>query len=55
MTNYPANEAVVFEVETVRTALPTWLVSTVELVELAKMPSVMQEWSILKPKSGPVS
>ncbi|WP_426232222.1 hypothetical protein [Pararhizobium sp. DWP3-4] len=35
MTNYPADEPVVFEVATLRTALPTWIVSTVELVELA--------------------
>jgi hypothetical protein len=36
MTNYPADEAIVSEIETVRTALPTWVISTVELVELAE-------------------
>lgn len=36
MTSYPADDAVVSEVETLRTALPTWIVSTVELVELAE-------------------
>jgi hypothetical protein len=36
MPNYPADEAIVSEIETVRTALPTWVISTVELVELAE-------------------
>jgi hypothetical protein len=36
MTNYPADDAVVSEVTTLRTALPTWIISTVELVELAE-------------------
>ena len=36
MHNYPADQAVVSEIETVRTALPTWVISTVELVELAE-------------------
>jgi hypothetical protein len=36
MTEYPADDAVVSEVETLRVALPTWIVSTVELVELAE-------------------
>lgn len=36
MTDYPADEAIVSEIETVRTALPTWVISTVELVELAE-------------------
>lgn len=35
MTQYPADGAVVSEVEKLRIALPTWIVSTVELVELA--------------------
>ncbi|UVC09832.1 hypothetical protein IHQ71_04250 [Rhizobium sp. TH2] len=35
MTQYPADDAVVSEVVTLRMALPTWVVSTVELVELA--------------------
>ncbi|NDV89538.1 hypothetical protein GTW51_23175 [Aurantimonas aggregata] len=33
---YPADEEVVSEVETLRAALPTWVISTVELVELAE-------------------
>jgi len=36
MTNYPADTAVVTEIETLRLALPKWVVSTVELVELAE-------------------
>jgi hypothetical protein len=36
MPNFPADEAIVSEIETLRTALPTWVVSTVELVELAE-------------------
>jgi hypothetical protein len=36
MPNFPADEAIVSEIETVRTALPTWVISTVELVELAE-------------------
>lgn len=36
MPNFPADEAIVSEIETLRTALPTWVVSTVELVELAQ-------------------
>ncbi len=36
MTDYPADTAIVSEIETLRTALPTWVVSTVELVELAE-------------------
>lgn len=36
MREYPADAQVVSEIETVRTALPTWVVSTVELVELAE-------------------
>ncbi|MBB4003851.1 hypothetical protein [Aurantimonas endophytica] len=33
---YLADKEVVSEVETLRTALPTWVISTVELVELAE-------------------
>jgi hypothetical protein len=36
MANYPADDAVAAQVETVRLALPTWVISTVELVELAE-------------------
>jgi hypothetical protein len=36
MPNYPADADVVSQVETLRIALPTWVVSTVELVELAE-------------------
>lgn len=36
MPNFPADDAVVSEVETLRIALPTWVISTVELVELAE-------------------
>jgi hypothetical protein len=36
MANYPADDAVVAQIETLRLALPTWVVSTVELVELAE-------------------
>jgi hypothetical protein len=36
MPNYSSDEAVVSEIETRRTALPTWVVSTAELVELAE-------------------
>ncbi|MDO9415512.1 hypothetical protein [Pararhizobium sp.] len=36
MTNYTADEPVVSEIVTLRAALPTWIVSTVELVELAE-------------------
>ena len=35
MREYPADDQVVSQIETVRTAMPTWIVSTVELVELA--------------------
>ena len=36
MKNYPADDQIVSQIETVRTALPKWVVSTVELVELAE-------------------
>jgi hypothetical protein len=36
MQDYPADDQVVSDIETVRTALPTWVISTVELVELAE-------------------
>ena len=36
MREYPADALVVSEIETLRTALPLWVVSTVELVELAE-------------------
>lgn len=36
MINYPADDSVVSEIVTLRAALPTWIVSTVELVELAE-------------------
>lgn len=36
MREYPADEQVVSLIDTVRTALPTWVISTVELVELAE-------------------
>ena len=36
MTTYPADDTVVSEIATLRLALPTWIVSTVELVELAE-------------------
>lgn len=35
MTDYPADNAVISQIETLRVALATWIVSTVELVELA--------------------
>ncbi|KQN73450.1 hypothetical protein [Devosia sp. Leaf64] len=36
MRKYLADAQVISEIETVRTALPTWVVSTAELVELAE-------------------
>jgi len=36
MRDYPADKQVVSQIETVRAALPAWIVSTVELVELAE-------------------
>lgn len=36
MREYPADAQVVSQIETVRSALPNWVVSTVELVELAE-------------------
>jgi len=36
MSDYSADDAVVSQVETLRIALPTWVISTVELVELAE-------------------
>jgi hypothetical protein len=36
MQEYSADQEVVAQVETLREALPTWIVSTVELVELAE-------------------
>lgn len=36
MPSYPLNQAVVSEIETRIIALPTWVVSTVDLVELAE-------------------
>jgi hypothetical protein len=36
MPDYPADTAIVTDIETLRTALPTWIVSAVELVELAE-------------------
>jgi len=36
MRDYPADASVVSQIETLRTALPQWVVSTVELVELAE-------------------
>ncbi|KKC32513.1 hypothetical protein [Devosia psychrophila] len=36
MRGYPADDQIVSQIETVRTALPTWVISTVELVELAE-------------------
>ena len=36
MRDYPADDQVVALIETVRSALPLWVVSTVELVELAE-------------------
>jgi hypothetical protein len=36
MPNFPADDHVVSEIETVRAALPSWVISTVELVELAE-------------------
>ena len=36
MRDYPTDEKIVSEIETVRIALPTWVISTVELVELAE-------------------
>ncbi|GAK72605.1 hypothetical protein [Agrobacterium rubi] len=36
MTHYAADELVLSEIATLREALPTWIVSTVELVELAE-------------------
>lgn len=36
MTDYPADGAIVSEIEALRLALPTWVVNTVELVELAE-------------------
>jgi hypothetical protein len=36
MTIYSADDSVVSEIATLRLALPTWIVSTVELVELSE-------------------
>jgi hypothetical protein len=36
MPNYPADQNIVSEIEVLRVALPTWVISTVELVELAQ-------------------
>ena len=36
MTDFPADNQVVTQIETVRIALPQWVVSTAELVELAE-------------------
>jgi hypothetical protein len=36
MTDYPADEQIVSQIETLRVALPQWVISTVELVELAE-------------------
>lgn len=36
MYDYPADADIVSQIETVRVALPIWVVSTVELVELAE-------------------
>ena len=36
MPNYPADEEIVAQIETLRVAIPTWVISTVELVELAE-------------------
>jgi acyl-CoA hydrolase len=36
MTDYPADAQIVSQIETLRTALPAWVISTVELVELAE-------------------
>jgi hypothetical protein len=36
MQDYPADQDVVSQLEALREALPTWVISTVELVELAE-------------------
>lgn len=36
MRDYPADDQIVSEIETLRIALPNWVISTVELVELAE-------------------
>lgn len=36
MTDYPADAKIVSQIETLRIALPQWVISTVELVELAE-------------------
>ena len=36
MTDYPADAHIVSQIETLRVALPEWVISTVELVELAE-------------------
>lgn len=36
MREYPADAEIVSPIETVRTALPEWVINTVELVELAE-------------------
>jgi hypothetical protein len=36
MTDYPADVQIVSHIETIRLSLPEWVVSTVELVELAE-------------------
>ena len=36
MRDYPADGDVITQIDTVRVALPTWVISTVELVELAE-------------------
>jgi hypothetical protein len=46
MREFPADEKVVSEIETVRTALPAWVISTVELIELRKTPNVLLSTSI---------
>ncbi len=40
MREYPADDQVVSQVETVRTALPAWVISTVELAENAERAAV---------------
>lgn len=41
LPSYPLNEAVVSEIDTRIIALPTWVVSTVELVNSQRIPNVL--------------
>ena len=52
MPNHLLDQAVVSETEKLRIALPAWVVSTVDLVELAENANVLPGTSILKQPIG---